>query len=421
VPQDPRTPLVLLAGLTTATGVVADLFLRDAGTVVVHHNLREIDQGVVHRRVRHNAGGHIRDDRAVLELAHGCVSCTLREDMLPLVRQLADDRNARRIVLHLDPALEPEMICWSLRHVLVDDATLDESVRVDGVVTTINVSTWLADATGDQALAECGLAASADDERTVAQVAVGQVEFADALVLAGATPNAWSGARTNAVLDRLAPLAPRTRLDWLDPTALLGAIPDTARRGEVDDAHGPLLRGQPPLDDECGVSVVLFSDRRPFHPERLHHALDALLDGVVRTRARIWVASQPDVALWMESAGGGLRIGHAGPWLAALAAEDQERVDAERRAMASVRWDPYYGDRDQEVVVIAHRADPDEIADALSGALLTDAELAEGPQGWRGYPDPFGQWHADPCGESGAAEPDDSDSDASVSNRKEQQ
>jgi hypothetical protein len=91
--------------------------------------------------------------------------------------------------------------------------------------------------------------------------------------------------------------------------------------------------------------------------------------------------------------------------------------------MASVRWDPYYGDRDQEVVVIAHRADPNEITDALRGALLTDAELAGGHQVWRGYPDPFGRWHADPCGEPGeSSEPGDgAAADAPLTNRKEQQ
>jgi G3E family GTPase len=240
--------------------------------------------------------------------------------------------------------------------------------------------------------------------------------FADALVVAGATTDAVAGTETTAVLDRLAPGAPRTRLAGVDPDALLAAIPSHARLGRIDDAHGPLLRGQPPLEPECGVSVVLFSDRRPFHPERLHTALDVLLDGVVQTRARVWVASQPDVVLWLESAGGGMRVGQAGPWLAALAPQQWERVDPERRAMASLRWDPYYGDRHQEFVVVAHKADPTEITAALHEALLTDEELAEGEPAWRGYADPFGQWHTDPCGETDS----ESGPQAQLSNRKEE-
>ncbi len=72
------------------------------------------------------------------------------------------------------------------------------------------------------------------------------------------------------------------------------------------------------------------------------------------------------LALWLESAGGGLRVGHAGPWLAAV--EDWSGVDAERRATASLHRDPHYGDRAQDLVVIAHLAAPDEIVTALRGA-----------------------------------------------------
>jgi G3E family GTPase len=67
------------------------------------------------------------------------------------------------------------------------------------------------------------------------------------------------------------------------------------------------------MEPDCGRTMTVFSDRRPFHPRRLHAAINTLLDGVVRARSRIWVATQPDTALWLESAGGALRIGHAGP------------------------------------------------------------------------------------------------------------
>jgi G3E family GTPase len=237
-------------------------------------------------------------------------------------------------------------------------------------------------------------------------------------VLAGAATDAWSAAKASAVLDRVAPSVPRAELDRIDGHSVLDAVPQDARRGEVTDMHGALLRGQPPVHVDCGIGLVTFTAQRPFHPERLHDALDVLLDGVVRTRGRAWVASRPDIAFWIESAGGGLGIGHAGPWLAAPDGPAWTDVSPERRTLASLRWHPVHGDRAQELVVVTDRTTPDEIDAALRGALLTDDELAAGPAEWQRYPDPFGDWHEEPCEDT---EPDPARHDATAANRKEDQ
>lgn len=389
-----RPELLVLCGLHApgAEAVIARISALDPDVAVLHHDLRDIGSGHVHRRLRHGD----RDEWTVLELAHGCLSCTLREDLLPQLHLLGRPGGPRRIVLHLDPALEPEQVCWSLARVLVDGAPITARVDLRGVVTCIDSGSWLDDATGDLTVGERGMAELPDDERTVAQVAVGQAEFADVLVHTG-TADAWQLARTDAVLERLAPGVPRMFLSGLDARVLLTDLPPTARRGRPDDVHGPLLRGQPSLARDCGVQLSVFSARRPFHPERLHDAIDALLDGVVRTRGRIWLATRPEAVLWLESAGGGLRIGHAGEWLAAGDAATWAAADPERRALASLGWHPRFGDRAQDIVVLSHDADPTGIEAALATALLTDAELAAGEAAWRTFPDPFGWWHTDPC------------------------
>jgi G3E family GTPase len=393
---DTRTELVIVAGLAAdAVTKVVDMLTRcGPGTVAVHHDLRHLPRGTVTRRLRTAAGD---DAITAVELVHGCVSCTLREDLLPLLADHAARSDVQRVVLHLDAALEPETICWALRHVVLADAAVAERLRIAGVITVVDINNWLAAATGDESLADRGLALGPDDDRTLAQVAVGQVEFADTVLLTGIARDAWTTAKTTAVLDRLAPTGPRARLENQDPAALLAAIPADARCGRGNDPHGPILRGQPPLDRDCGCVITLFSERRPFHPARLHAALDTLLDGVVRTRGRIWVATQPNTALWLESAGGGLRIGPAGPWLASVDQATWEAEPPERRAMAALCWDPYYGDRAQDLAILSHDRDPGEITTALQTALLTDRELALGWRTWGGWPDPFASRHTGPC------------------------
>jgi G3E family GTPase len=391
--------------------VIARVRAEQPGTVVLHHDLRDVGRGSVRRRLRTDDA----DVTTVVELAHGCVSCTLREDVLPVLRALARRPDVELVVLQLDPAVEPEPVCWTLLHAVLDDGVergpVTGAVDLRGVVTVLDAGSWLEDASSDAEVAERGLAPLPDDERTVAQLVVGQAEFADLLVLAGpAEP--WYLARTGAVLDRLAPLAPRLTPASLDRRVLLEPAPDGARRGRPDHPHAPLLRGQPPLDPDGDVQLVVFTARRPFHPERLHSAIDVLLHGVVRARGRFWLATRPEDCLLLESAGGGLEIGHLGTWLAAGGDEAWARADPERRVAASLRWHPRWGDRVQELAVLVDGADVDEVDAELRGALLTDAELAAGEADWRHLSDPFGFRHSDPCEEpagraaSGSAQSD---------------
>jgi hypothetical protein len=102
--------------------------------------------------------------------------------------------------------------------------------------------------------------------------------------------------------------------------------------------------------------------------------------------------------MWIESAGGGFRTEHAGTWLAAMDSHRIAYVDPQRCALAALHWNDRFGDRHISMTVLVCGAQPAEILDALGSALLTDAEM-RCPNGWSSYPDPFGDWHEDPCDE----------------------
>ncbi|MFD4673086.1 GTP-binding protein [Lentzea sp. NPDC058450] len=283
-----ETVVVMVAGLVDHD--VAVRVWRDRpGSVLVRHVAADT-------LVRRWVDGIATD----VELLHGCVSCTVREDL----RSLLASFEGHTVVLHLDPLLEPDAVRRNL------------GVDVECVITVLDAAGWLDDALSD--------ASMTSDRRTVAQVVVAQAEAADVLVLQGEPDE-----RTLAVLDRLAPGAHR-------------CTPETV---VVRKSTRPRLV---PLTPECGVSTAVFTADRPFHPARLDQALDSLLDGtVVRSRGRLWVADEPDVALHLESAGCGMHVGEGGP----------------------------RGGKTTQIVAIT-LGEPDAITAAFAQALLTDDELS---------------------------------------------
>ena len=171
-----RTPVLLVAGQGARTEVV-DLLTRTPGTLAVGYGT---DGHVVVRRVTGR-----REDKTIvsewpIELMGGCVTCTIRNDLLILLRRLHRREDVRRIVVELMDWIDPEPICTAINEVSVVvgpgyiDGPASRDVVIAGVVTTIDTATWLAQALGDDDL---------DGSRTVAQVAVGQAAFADVLVL----------------------------------------------------------------------------------------------------------------------------------------------------------------------------------------------------------------------------------------------
>ncbi|MFT3716100.1 MAG: GTP-binding protein [Gordonia sp. (in: high G+C Gram-positive bacteria)] len=415
-PAAPRTPVTLATGLDRDASARIANALAIAGTALVSHDLRTVSLGYVVRQLRIVTDD---DDRFLIEgvqLEHGCATCTLRHDLLPLLRRLHRDERVHRIVVLLDPILEPEEVVDEIIGTLVEGeglptAPAGDDVHVITTLCAVSQERWLDDATGDVTLTEAELT-DMEDERTVAQVAVAQARFADALIVEGppVPEDPYGAARLFAVLERLAPTASiRSIGHGHEPTIaemgeVLTSLPAASRRGRLSTVFDPLLDGCPPLEADCGVELVTYEADRPFHPERLHDALDVLLDGVVSARGRMWLTSSSDDILWLESAGGALGISRVATWLAARSEEDLLDVAPAVRAMAALRWNEQNGDRHSSIVAVTHRADPDEIRRTLDAALVTDEELARGPHFLATLPSPFGDVHHEPC-EDNPAEP----------------
>jgi G3E family GTPase len=267
--------------------------------------------------------------------------------------------------------------------------------RLDTMVTVVDAFNFLKDWEDADGLSERGLAAAEEDERTVVDLLVEQVEFADVLVLNKTdlvSPEQLG--RLQGVLRKLNPearlvLAERGRVP-------LAEVLDT-RRFDFERARrapGWLkeLRGEhTPETEEYGIRSFVFRSRVPFHPQRFWDFLHGSWKGVLRSKGFFWLATRMDITGVWAQAGGACSFEPAGVWWAALPRAEWPE-DPEVRAEIEQELVAPHGDRRQELVFITQDANHEELCQQLEQCLLTSRELQGGPEGWGRLEDPFPAW-----------------------------
>jgi G3E family GTPase len=388
---DTRTAVTVLTGFSpAATATVARVLLvTDPALLQVAYD--HVGDGVVRRRIR-TATTVVED--ADVPLDEDCVSCLVRADVLPVLTRLSRERPGADIVLALPAALDPETLAAACAH----SAEVTDALRFDSYLAVVDAGRIAADLASTDTLHERWPVVPATDGRTVADVVVRQIEYADTVLRwESPTLDRYEAAQLSVLLHRLAPWATHVSAggsNRVDCTDLAARIRHTRRHDPtVPGILGRALEGFPigahEPDSDCGVASTVFSARRPFHPRRLHDALTALPDGVLRGRGQFWIASRPDTVIGYEHAGGTTTLDDLGHWLAALPQHRWAEATTHRRLTADLDWDPYYGDRRTALAFIGVDLDATAITERLTGCLLTDAETADGEDAWRAYPDPF--------------------------------
>ncbi|MEU8381627.1 GTP-binding protein [Streptosporangium sp. NPDC048865] len=368
-------PVVIVSGLhPEPRSALVDRLLADhPGSVAIHHDLREVSTGRVQRVVR-NASGTL--DLHEVRLAHGCVTCTVREDLIPELLSLAG--SASLLVVELWDSVEPRTVAEAL-------AWHEDTVhrlRLTGVLTALDAARATDDICCDDTLAARGRHAAAGDARHLAEVLARQIEYATALVVSGAEEDVELAL---AVLGHLAPTTPAAPSD-LAPPAVTGARIDVEMLGaRVDPATAQL-----PCDARTGeISTVVWHRLRPLHPQRLFDAVDELVTETVRSRGRFWLANRHERLLAWDAVAGVITVEDAGPWLVTLPEAAWEMESPARRMAATLDWSAPLGDRVQHLVFIGPDLDRDRILSLLDSCLLTESEALAGSDVWAGYPDPF--------------------------------
>ncbi|WP_423204576.1 zinc metallochaperone GTPase ZigA [Pseudomonas kribbensis] len=392
-------PVTVLSGfLGAGKSTLLNYVLRnrdDLRVAVIVNDMSEIniDGSEVQRDVDLN-----RAEEKLVEMSNGCICCTLREDLLEEVAKLAREGRFDYLLIESTGISEPLPIAETFTFRDEQGQSLADIARLDTMVSVVDGLNFLPDFQAAESLASRGEILGEEDERSITDLLIEQIEFADVLLISKID------LISSSEREELMAILKRLNANAEIIPMVMGEVPLekilNTHRFDFDraaTAPGWLqeLRGEHvPETEEYGIASTAYRARRPFHPQRFFDFIDRpWLNGkLLRSKGFFWLASKPtDAGSWSQ-AGGLMRHGFAGRWWR-FVPKDQWPQDQESTAAIMENWTASVGDCRQELVFIGQNIDFAQLKSALDDCLLTDAEMALGVEGWRLLADPFGPWH----------------------------
>jgi G3E family GTPase len=345
--------------------------------------------------VRQGGASLDRSKERLVEMTNGCICCTLREDLLIEVARLAGEGRFDHLLIESTGISEPMPVAATFSFRDENGFSLSDVAKLDTLVTVVDAVNFLREYASEEELRDRGIALGPDDARTIVDLLIEQIEFANVLAISKSDLVSEDDlGRLEGILKQLNPHARVVR-------SHKGEVPLSEVMGTAlfDESDASMYAGwarelagiHTPETVEYGIASFVYRARRPFHPERLHRLFNSEWSGVLRSKGFFWLASRPQVVASWSQAGPVCTMGAAGSWWAA-APKTSWPTEPEDLAEITGAWEEPWGDRRQEIVMIGLGMDEPALRAKFDDCLLRDDELKDGFEAWRTLPDPFDAW-----------------------------
>lgn len=325
--------------------------------------------------VRQDSDGFNHTEETLVELTNGCICCTLRGDLLSEVRRLAELGRFDDLVIESTGISEPLPVAATFDFRDENGASLSDVARLDTMVTVVDAVNLLENYRCRDLLRDRDQPRDEVDDRTLVELLVDQIEFADVIILNKVTA---AGSERVAIATRvirsLNPTAQLIKANYGD-VALTHVLRtghfsfEQARRNALwfRELHG--FAEHRPETEKHNITSFVYRARDPFDLEQLQHMLSGPLPGVIRAKGHCWVAGEPSLALQFSLAG---CMGSFKPFGRWWAATPRSVWPQDTATVARIRrdWQEPHGDRRQELVFIGTDLDQADLSAGLDACLI---------------------------------------------------
>ena len=334
-----------------------------------------------------------KTDEKLVEMSNGCICCTLRDDLLVEVEKLANSNKFDYLLIESTGISEPLPVAATFAFRDENGKSLSDVASLDTMVTVVNAETLLKNYSSDIFLKDVGESLGEDDERSLVNLLVDQIEFANVIIINKAS--LIDKEELQQVISVIKGLNPIAKLHITDYAQVeLKEILNTGLFDYDEASRSPLwakeLNGEHvPETEAYGISSFVYKARKPFHPKRFYEFLESDWGSVIRAKGYFWLATRNDWVGQIAQAGMAVQHEAVGMWWASCPAEE---LDEEALIEMQKDWDPRWGDRRQEMVFIGIGIEKENLISRLNSCLLTDAEMNQGANAWLKFEDPFPRW-----------------------------
>ncbi|WP_088105370.1 GTP-binding protein [Halalkalibacter urbisdiaboli] len=332
----------------------------------------------------------VKTEEKLIELQNGCICCTLREDLMQEVNEIAASKQFDYIVIESSGISEPVPVAQTFTYVDEElGIDLTQTCILDTMVTVVDANRFWEDYACGESLLDRKQGTDMNDTREVAELLLDQIEFANVIVL-----NKVDMLKDEDIQQLLAFMKKTNAEAKIIPTSFskvdLSTILNTRTFDfeKASQAAGwikELTEEHTPETDEYGISSFVYKRRRPFHPERFLIWLEAWPVDIVRAKGFIWIATRNTMVGLLSQAGSLVTLQGAGEWVAVYPEKERIQILNEEPELLK-KWDQQYGDRMTELVLIGIDMNLAHISKSLDQCLLTDEEMKAD---WSAFSDPL--------------------------------